>query len=113
MAKRDRQVDMTGETVSVSELIEDAHYAIKKLERETISLKDHIEQLETSLRDLEVPEIPTDRELRQMTSHEREVLLQARSDREVRLRDLQGSRKRLHFVEDELANWHHRLQSNF
>lgn len=101
---------MAGETVKVSELIEDAHYAIMQLDREKKALQDHIDQLETHIRDLEVPEIPTDHESRQMTSDERELLLQTRSDREVLLRDLHGSRKRLNFVEDELANWRHRLR---
>ena len=95
---------------SESELIDDARYAIGKLRKEQIELLHHIDQLEADIRK-PAPKIPTEQKILAMSSTERKKLMQARADREFRLRDLQGSRQRLKFIEDELINWQQRLHN--
>ncbi|RCK43180.1 hypothetical protein TH30_19350 [Thalassospira profundimaris] len=103
---------MIHESVDNVELIKDACYAISKLEEERVSLRVRIGKLETDIYNMPVPPIPREQELREMSPAEKDNLFQARADREEQLNNLQGSRKRLQFVEQELLSWRDRIRQN-
>ena len=98
-----------GVTDKHHELIADAQAAITSLMNEACQTKLRLAELEQAFKTRQEQHLPTSDDMKKMSPEQREAALQLRAQHSADLALQSGMRKRLAFIECEIAHWQERI----